>query len=187
MKYIAFFRGINVGGRNVVKMAELKQLFVELCFHEVKTYIQSGNVVFSSDKEKASLITLIEKGFEEQFGFKSTVIVRSNTEISNIISSLPFTTVEIKQAEKEMPDVEHLYVYLSDTAVDREKVRHLCESFNGKDKVYVNGYEMYLLCFQSIKDSKLATLLTKLPHTLTTRNFKTIKKVYSMFYERADQ
>jgi uncharacterized protein (DUF1697 family) len=127
------------------------------------------------------LTILIEKGFEERFGLKSAVVVRSDTEISDIISSLPFTAAEIEQAENEAPDVEHLYVYLSDTAVDREKVGQLCGSYIGKDKIHVNGREIYLLCSQSIRDSKLAASLTKLPQPMTTRNFKTMKKVCSMF------
>ena len=90
MKYVAFFRGINVGGKNIVKMSDLSRLFIGLGFHDVKTYIQSGNVLFSSDKEQILLVPLIEQAFEEQFRFPSAVVVRSGEEIKRIVDSLPF-------------------------------------------------------------------------------------------------
>ena len=180
MKYVAFFRGINVGGKNIVKMAALSRLFVDLGFHDVKTYIQSGNVIFSSDMEQMPLIHLIEQSFEKRFGFKSAVVVRSGTEIITIVDSLPFDAAEIEQAQNETPDVEHIYIYLSNKALDGEQVRQLCVSYNGKDKFYIVNREIYLLCFQSIRDSKIATLLMKLPQPLTARNIKTMKKLSLM-------
>ena len=177
MKYAAFFRGINVGGKNMVKMSALSQLFIDLGFHHVKTYIQSGNVFFSSDKKQHLLIPLIEKAFEEQFGFSSAAVIRSDAEIKNIVDLLPFKTAEIEQAQKETPDVEHIYIYLSNDTIDIEKVNKLCASYNGKDRFQINNREIYLLCFQSIRDSKLAAILTKLPHPLTSRNLKTMEKI----------
>ena len=180
MKYAAFFRGINVGGKNTVRMSDLSKLFVDLGFQNVKTYIQSGNVVFSSGTERHLLKAMIEKAFEEQFGFKSAVVVRSDAEISNIVDSLPFDASEIEQAKNEAPDVEHVYIYLSDSSVDTEKVNQLFASHGGKDRLQIGDREIYLLCFDSIRNSKFATLLTKLPQSLTARNLKTMKKISSM-------
>jgi len=177
MKYFAFFRGINVGGKNIVKMADLKQMFAESGFYEAKTYIQSGNVIFSSDEEKDSLKPKIEKAFKARFGFPSAVIVRSGEEIQNIIDSMPFETAEIERAESEAPGVEHLYVYFSAAALDREGIGKLSASYAGNDRIHVSDFEIYLLCFQSVRDSKLAVLLTKVPQPLTARNFKTLKKI----------
>ena len=81
MKYVAFFRGLNVGGKNIVKMSDLSRLFTDIGFHDVKTYIQSGNVVFSSDTEQHLLIPLIEQAFVKQFGFASAVVIRSGEEL----------------------------------------------------------------------------------------------------------
>jgi len=77
--------------------------------------------------------------------------------------------------------VEHIYIYLSDSAPDIEKANRLCASYTGNDKFEIMNREIYLLCFQSIRDSKLAALLTKLPQPLTARNLKTIKKISLMF------
>lgn len=180
MKYVAFFRGINVGGKNIVKMADLKQMFTNLGFLDVKTYIQSGNVIFSSYTEKTVAASLIAGTFEEQFGFQSSVIIRSEEEIANIVNTLPFGAAEIEKAENEAPDVEHVYIYLSDTVIDRERVGQLCAAYDGKDRLHVTDYEIYLLCFQSIRDSKLAVLLSKLPQPLTVRNLKTTSKIKLM-------
>jgi len=180
MNYVAFFRGINVGGKNMVKMSELCQLFVGLGFQNVKTYIQSGNVIFSSDREQRLLPPMIEQAFEEQFGFQSTVVIRSDIEIASIVDSLPLGAAEIEEARNEVPDVEHIYIYLSESSIDIEKINQLCASYNGKDRIHSKNREVYLLCFQSIRDSKLASLLTKLPQQLTARNLKTMKKISSM-------
>ena len=180
MKYVAFFRGINVGGKNIVKMSALTRMFSGLGFLDVKTYIQSGNVIFSSAMEQHLLIPLIGQTFEEQFGFPSAVIIRSGAEIESIVDSLPFGTAEIEQAQNENPDVEHIYIYLSNSDVDTENVDRLCALYNGADRFQIINREIYLLCFQSIRDSKLAAMLTKLPQPLTSRNLKTIKKIASM-------
>jgi uncharacterized protein (DUF1697 family) len=177
LKYVAFFRSINVGGKNIVRMSDLSQLFSGLGFRDVKTYIQSGNVIFSSDKEQHLLIPLIEQAFERQFGFSSAVVVRLDTEIESIADAVPFGKTEIEQAQSENPDVEHIYVYLSNSPIGAEKVYQLCASYNGKDKFQVINREIYLLCFQSIRDSKLAAMLVKLPQPLTSRNLKTIEKI----------
>jgi len=177
VKYVAFFRGINVGGKNIVKMTDLSQLFISLGFHDVKTYIQSGNVIFSSDIEQHLLVPLIEQAFEEQFGFSSAVVIRSDTEIGSIVDSLPFRAEEIEQAQNENPDVEHIYIFLSNSAIDIEKVSQLTASYYGKDRSQIVDREIYLLCFQSIRDSKLAAALVKLPQPLTSRNLKTLEKI----------
>ena len=180
MKYVAFFRGINVGGKHIVKMAALGQLFSDLGLIDVKTYIQSGNVIFSSDLEQHLLIPLIENAFEARFEFSSAVVIRSDAEIRSLVDALPFEASEIEQAENENPDVEHVYIYLSQSAIDSERVDRLCVSYDGKDRIKILEREIYLLCFQSIRDSKLAALLTKLPQPLTFRNLRTLKKISSI-------
>ena len=182
MKYAAFFRGINVGGKNTVKMADLSRLFVNMGFHDVKTYIQSGNVIFSSDKQQHIPALQIEQAFQEQFGFSSAVVIRSGMEIKAIVDALPFSKTEIEQAQNENPDVEHVYVYLANYTIDIEKISRWFASYSGKDKYIIIGREIYLLCFQSIRDSKLAAALMKPPQPLTSRNFKTIEKIALMLY-----
>ncbi len=184
MKYVAFFRGINVGGKNKVKMDELRHLFSTCGFKGIKTYIQSGNVIFESSQEKALLMDIIAQAFAKQFGFQSNVILRSIDEISAVMSNFPFTDEEIKQAETITPDVEHVYIYFSKDAIDTAALEELYRTYDGNDKLYIGRQEIYLLCYQSIRDSKLAVLLARLAIPLTARNRKTIGKIYELLVQQ---
>jgi len=177
MKYFAFFRGINVGGKHIVKMADLKALFAGLGFQDVTTYIQSGNVVFSSDNEKPQLQARIENAFQNRFGFQSTVIIRSSTELDAILGAQAFSPAELEQARAANPDIEHLYVYLAGEPIDAEKVKQVCGSYKGRDKIHIADSEIYLLCYESVTDSGLAKLLSRLPYTFTARNLNTMNKI----------
>lgn len=179
-RYVAFFRSINVGGKNKAAMAELKQMFADLGLVDARTYLQSGNVVFSSAQDKAMLTALLRPAFESRFGFRSEVILRTGAELAAILAALPFSMAEIQQAQKQAPDVEHLYVYLADTALDQERIRQLCAGYDGEDKLFATEYEIYLLCSQSIRNSRLAAALTKLPQPLTARNLNTMGKLVAM-------
>ena len=68
MKYVALFRGINVGGKNIVKMADLRQLLLDLGLSKVKTYIQSGNAFFETPLSEDDLLEKIRTGFSGRFG-----------------------------------------------------------------------------------------------------------------------
>ncbi|MGL5514534.1 MAG: DUF1697 domain-containing protein [Sporomusa sp.] len=183
MKYVAFFRGINVGGKNKVKMDDLKKLFYYCGFDNIKTYIQSGNVLFVSDKDKSELAGIISSAFATRFGFQSHVVLRSADEMSVIMSDFPFTNAEIQQAERISPDVEHVYIYFSNDIIDSTIVGNLCSAYSGKYKLHRGERELYLLCYLSIRDSKLASLLAKLDTPLTSRNQKTICKIYELLTE----
>ncbi|MBK8781165.1 MAG: DUF1697 domain-containing protein [Anaerolineales bacterium] len=79
IQYLVLLRGINVGGKNIVKMLDLKSSFEGMGFSNVLTYIQSGNVLFESDeKDKAILTTKIEKGLSKRFDFLARVVVVSH-------------------------------------------------------------------------------------------------------------
>jgi uncharacterized protein (DUF1697 family) len=87
-RYIAFLRGINVSGQKIIKMDALRKAFTEEGFTEVKTYIQSGNVIFSSQVGDSNrLIQTIENRIEESFGFQTDVILRKFVEIESIMRS----------------------------------------------------------------------------------------------------
>ena len=89
--YIAMLRGINVGGNKRVKMDLLRASFEALGFEQVKTYIQSGNVVFKSRKTATSALSKkIEERIISDFGFPASVISRSSEELGKMIESNPF-------------------------------------------------------------------------------------------------
>jgi uncharacterized protein (DUF1697 family) len=91
-RMLALLRGINVGGR-VLPMAELRALCAELGWNDVRTYIQSGNVVFSAEGKPAALESSLEKAIEERFGMKVSTIIRTAAQWRGILKENPFPNV----------------------------------------------------------------------------------------------
>ena len=89
-RYVALLRGINVGGKNLIKMPALKACFEENSFEDVVTYIQSGNVLFASPETRAAgLAQRLEVMLSESFGYEATVIVRSRYRCARSSSERP--------------------------------------------------------------------------------------------------
>ena len=89
-RYIAFLRGINISGKNKISMAELKNNFEKLGFEEVKTYLNSGNVIFLSDEENIGKLTIqIETMIKEYFGFDIPIFCISQEELEDILQNAP--------------------------------------------------------------------------------------------------
>ena len=88
--YVALLRGINVGGHKKIKMTDLKLLFEELGFVDVMTYIQSGNVVFSSNTN-VNLERIIGEKILERFGFELPVLVKAISEVEVILTACLFS------------------------------------------------------------------------------------------------
>ncbi len=106
-QYIAFLRGINVGGHNV-KMEDLRGLFAELGFTNVRTYIQTGNVFFESDKAlPRDLASRIETYLENRLGYKVPTFVRTVEQLQTTLNKAPFTDIELT------PDTRHMIVFVS--------------------------------------------------------------------------
>ena len=89
-RYIALFRGINISGKNKIPMTELQKGFVELGFREVKTYLNSGNVIFSSETDDIrSLVMQVETMIKNQFDLDIPVFIISKEEMENILDHAP--------------------------------------------------------------------------------------------------
>ncbi|WP_238883806.1 DUF1697 domain-containing protein [Clostridium sp. YIM B02551] len=178
--FIALLRGINVGGKNIIKMAELKKVFESIGFLEVKTYIQSGNVLFKSNeniiKEK------LEREIEKAFKISLTVVLRTSSELEDIINNCPFSDEQIKDAESQS-DTECLYVALLLSSPLQENVEKLSSYKSENDEYSVIGKDVYLLFKNSIRNSKLANNLHKLDVPVTVRNWKTINKLVALSKE----
>ena len=89
MKYLCLLRGINVGGNNIIKMAALKKAFEDMGYTDVTTYIQSGNVVFSSNKSPSTLQSTIEKTLSKRFTYASKVVVITKNDLKKAIREAP--------------------------------------------------------------------------------------------------
>ncbi|MBL4934340.1 DUF1697 domain-containing protein [Clostridium sp. YIM B02515] len=174
--YIALLRGINVGGKNIIKMAELKKVFESLGLFNVKTYIQSGNVLFKSDESEEALRDKIEHEIEAVFGISLSVVIRTAAEINQIIRNCPFSEAQIKEAEA-LSQVESLYVLLLLHTPLEEKVPILEAYKSENDEYKIIGRDVFLLFKNSVRNSKLAANLHRLEVPSTMRNWKTINKL----------
>jgi uncharacterized protein (DUF1697 family) len=168
--YIALLRGINVGGHHIIKMQELKGLFEKFGLENVKTYIQSGNVGFQSDKQLDSLQSQIEKKIKNEFGSPVTVILRTASEWEEIIRHCPFSTESLLEGES-------VHLSLFENQLSQEMVARLEQLNSCTEECFIKSKEAYLYLRKSICHSKLATQLAKIGIPSTSRNWKTIKNL----------
>jgi Uncharacterized protein conserved in bacteria len=180
--YIALLRGINVGGKNIIKMTELKKVFESMGLFDVKTYIQSGNVLFNSSETEDILKEKIESEIEKVFRISLTVVLRTASELEGIINNCPFSEEQIKDIESQS-DTECLYVALLTNSPLQENIEKLNSYKSENDEYSVIGKNVYLLFKNSIRNSKLANNLHKLDVPTTVRNWKTINKLVALSKE----
>lgn len=184
--FIALLRGINVGGKNRIKMADLKRMFESIGLNRVETYIQSGNIIFESDEKEATLQKKIEHELETNFGFSAITVLRTTDELERLIRDCPFSEAEITKAESMNSEGESLYVDLLTKAPVEGKAGCL-NTFRSKDDEFViKNRDIYLLLRHSIRNSKLANNLQKLEVPGTVRNWKTIHKLHALTKTRTN-
>ena len=171
--YIALLRGINVGKHNRIKMADLRNLLETMGLERVKTYIQSGNVLFEANDDADRLSQQLEEEISKTFGFPVPVILRTSEEFEQIIRNCPYSMEALKEGESIQ------LAFLAD-GPSQEKIDYLRNLDSEQDECFINGKEVYLYLRQSILDSKLAAQLPKLGVSVTVRNWKTVIKLSTM-------
>ena len=175
MKYVAFLRGINVGGKNKIKMETLREVCVAQGFQNVKTYINSGNLVFETvendDKKPAEKI---ESAIEKEFSLKIKVIVRTIDEIENLILNNPFTG----QFEND----KDLHVFFLDEELPNEKREILLSNNTENEQFAVQNREIFCLLKISVLDSLIGKdyIGKKLKVSATARNWRTVNKILDL-------
>lgn len=179
-QYVTILRGINVSGQKKIKMADLSALYQSLGYANVRTYIQSGNVVFGAPAGKAEKIAGdIEQGIYKAFGFEVPVIVRTHGEMSKVVRSNPFL-------KESGIDFSKLHVTFLDAVPDRERLREFYPAIPGQDRCQVKGAEVFLYCPGGYGKTRLSnTFLEKrLDRRATTRNWKTVNVLNEMLGEK---
>lgn len=184
--YIALLRGINVGGRNKIKMADLRTALTEAGLHKVQTYIQSGNVLFESAEAEAALTEKIESKIKDAFGISLTVVLRTVEELERITVNCPFPAELVAEVEANAR-VEVLYVAMLPEAPSEDGAAKLAEAHNGDDEYRIVGRDVYMLFRQSIRDSKLAVQIAKLGVPATVRNWNTMNKLVELACEMSKE
>ncbi len=171
---VAILRGINVGGKRKILMADLRTFCEKLGFKDVKTYIQSGNVVFKSEKDSVYLEDSLEKTIKKEYGFDVPVIVRSWDELKNSVNNNPFY--------KDNIDISHLYLTFLKTNANDDKVKLVKETKCEPDKFVISNKDIYIYCEGKYHKSKLTNNFyeNKLKVGATTRNWKTVLKLLEL-------
>ncbi|WP_178990630.1 DUF1697 domain-containing protein [Winogradskyella schleiferi] len=174
--YIALLRGINVGGHKKVPMAELRELLEKSGFENVKTYIQSGNVIFqSSENEVNALEDKIKTLILDYFGFEVPVLVRTRQELLTIFNNCPFS---------EAKKVESYFIMLSKMP-QKEVTKEASQKTYPDDEYAIINACIYLFCAKGYGRAKfnLGYFENKLNVNATARNYKTMVKLLALSEE----
>jgi uncharacterized protein (DUF1697 family) len=173
--YVAMLRGINVGGRNRIKMPVLEALFAGLGHTDIVTYIQSGNVVFTGrSKSAAAVIRGIEERITSELGLDVKVLLRSRDELAGVAAGNPFL--------RAGADAARLHVTFLAGIPDAALVRTLEAFAAGPDEIRVRGRDAYLHCPDGYGNTKLnnAFVEKRLQATATTRNWNSVTKLLEL-------
>ena len=167
-RYVALLRGINLGARNKIGMADLRALFENLEAEDVETYVQSGNVVFRSRTARDELGRRIERRISSELGLEIKVLLRTSAELAKLVAGNPF-------AKRQSDPVKLHVTFLADTPAPA-RVRALDRTQFEPDEFRVAGREVYLHTPNGYGRSKLSNAYfeTQLGVAATTRNWKTV-------------
>ena len=169
--WVALFRGINVGGKHIVPMKKLTELMVQAGCSEVKSYIQSGNVVFKHETlEKPALSGMLSQLVAKHFGFYPKVMVLSAAEFSAVASQNPYLHL--------CEQGKHLHVFFLESAATSADLAALTTLKYAGEQFHLTPQAFYLYAPDGIGRSKLVTKIDKcLGVASTARNLNTLDKI----------
>jgi uncharacterized protein (DUF1697 family) len=178
MRYVALLRGVNVGGRNKVAMADLRQAFEAAGFGSVRTYIQSGNVLFESGAPRASLERDLERTLERRFGVPLVVVLRSHAQLRNVVAKAP-------AGFGGRPDAYHSdAIFLKAPLTPRQALR-VVRLREGVDQAWAGAGVLYFARLSSRRtQSKLGSVVgTPEYRLMTIRSWRTTTKLLELLDE----
>ena len=170
IKWISILRGINVGGKRVIKMTELRALYLNLGFVDVETIIQSGNVTFSSSiKDNIEVKNKIESEISKVFGFDVMTIVFEEDYLKKVIENNPFKNEDVKTQ----------YFTFLENEPTKELISNFEDKYSNSGEVVCGEKVVYGFCPNGFSKSKFTNnfIENKLKVNATTRNFKTTIKL----------
>ena len=170
---IALLRAINVGGNRSIKMADLAEVFGAAGCGNVRTYIQSGNVVFThGSRSEAALVDDLQRGIEQATGFDVAVVVRTAEAWAEVVAQNPYSGVE----------PTHLHVSFLADAPAASEVESIDRAAFAPEQFSVVGRQVYLHLPHGMGRAKLPVALTRtlLRSPATTRNWRTVEKLLAL-------
>ncbi len=169
-----FLRGINLGSRNRISMPDLRELLTDGGFEDVQTYLQSGNVVLSSEAAPDEVARECERLIASKFGLEIAVIVRTRDELAEIVARNPLT--------EAAGDAKRYQVTFLAAELERKSEREIVAAAAAPEKVVVAGREVYAWHPAGLARSRLASLLAgkTLGVPATSRNWNTVTKLLEL-------
>lgn len=179
MQYVALLRGINVGGNNKVAMSELRQVFEQTGLTNVRTYINSGNVLFETSRQPVKLTKLLEAALEKRFGFTVKVLLRSQANINKIAETLPDTWQNNTETKCDV-------LFLWDSVDSPDIVRTLPLKPDIDKVIYADGAILWCVERSLVTRSGLLRIVgTDFYKQVTIRNCNTVRKLQQMLINTA--
>ena len=176
--YIALLRGINIGPRNKIAMAELRELLGSLEHEGVRTHILSGNVMFTSRRRSARrLETDLETAIRERFELDIRVLVRTADELTRIVKANPFPKAEAEGS--------CFFVLFVDRDLDKKAIDAIDPAAFKPEKFAIGDRAIYAWYPRGLSESKLVGALSdkRLGVTTTTRNWNTVTRLAELARE----
>ncbi|MCI0554584.1 MAG: DUF1697 domain-containing protein, partial [Anaerolineae bacterium] len=169
IQYLALLRGINVGGNNIIKMADLKACFEHMGFADVVTYIQSGNVLFKSvEKDKTRLTKRIEAGLSEKFRYDARLVVVTHKQLKQAVEEAP------RGFGKDPEKLRYDVIFLKELLTPKEAMKSISTK-EGVDAAYMGKDVLYFSRLISKATQSHLTRIIGLPvyQSMTIRNWNT--------------
>jgi len=173
-KYIVLLRGINVGGKNKLLMAELRTLLSEKGYKNVTTYIQSGNIFLNSTKTAEEININIKLLLKQQFNYDIPVVTLTAEEIKTCFTQNPYLEIE--------ENIKNLHVTFLNTAPEKDSIENISIKKSNNDSYIIEGRTIYLHTPDGYRNTKFTNgeFEKKLKTQATTRNWKTTTKLFEM-------
>ena len=174
--YISLLRGINVSGQKLIKMDVLRKSYESMGFHNVTTYLQSGNVIFEgNDFEINNLEQKISRQIEKDFGFEVPVIVLTIEKLKQVIENNPF----LKDPNK---DQSFLHVTFLSSKPEQYDHKTIEDKKQNGEEISISNTAVYLFCPNGYGRTKLNNnfLEVKIKVGATTRNWKTTNELFKI-------
>ena len=178
-RFVALLRGINVGGRNPISMADLRDAFEAEGYLDPSTYISSGNVLFESDTPRASLEKELEAMLERRLGVNLVVVVRSHRQIRNLVDRSP-------EGFGDEPDVYHSDAIFLKAPLTPNRAMRVVDVREGVDHVWPGTGVLYFARLSARRtQSKMSSIVgTPEYQMMTIRSWSTTTKLLGLLDER---
>ncbi len=174
--FISLLRGINVGGQKQIRIPELAKLYEDAGFTNVRTYVQSGNIIFdTSERDQSVLSEVIERRILKIYKFSVEAFIRTPKDFKQLSDNNPFL-----KARHEDPAKLHV-TFLKSTPA-KSQINKIEIPDGSTDEYYIKEKEIYLFCPNGYGRTKLSNTFfeKKLDIPATTRNWNTINALYKI-------